>query len=244
MQKIKIKSIKKLNKKRNVYDLTVQENHNFFIGKTKILTHNCDYLSANAQAALRNLMETHSQNTRFVLTCNYPDKMIPALISRCQVFEMIPPSKVDVAVYLDSIFKSENVKYNEEDVKFLIMSKYPDIRSIVNTAQNYTINNQFKMDRKALIESDFKLKILDILQDEKMSSKNTFDSIRQILADNQVSDFTDVFKLLYDNIDLYASGHLAPVIMILSEMSYKSTFVVDKEINFMSTIVQILSEIK
>ena len=82
MQKLKVKNIKKLNEKQNVYDLTVQENHNFFIGKNQILTHNCDYMSTNAQAALRNLMETYSQHTRFILTCNYVEKIIEPLISR------------------------------------------------------------------------------------------------------------------------------------------------------------------
>ena len=100
------------------------------------------------------------------------------------------------------------------------------------------------MNQKAIVDSDYKMKILEILKDKSKVKKDAFKEIRQILADNSVSDFTDVYKLLFDNVDDFALGNIAPVIVILSEMEYKSVFVVDKEINFMSTIIQILDIIK
>jgi DNA polymerase III delta prime subunit len=103
MKKIKILSIESLEDKHHVYDLTVEGNHNFFIGETQTLTHNCDFLTPASQAALRNLMETFSLTTRFILTCNYYERIIDPVVSRCQVFQVSPPSKRDVAIHLAKI---------------------------------------------------------------------------------------------------------------------------------------------
>jgi hypothetical protein len=85
---------------------------------------------------------------------------------------------------------------------------------------------------------------VNILKDTTQNTASAFKNIRQMIADNGVSHFEDAYKILYDTLDDYAKGHLAPVILILADMEYKSAFTVDKEINFMSTIIQILSEIK
>ena len=240
MQEIKITSIKRLHVKHHVYDLTVQDNHNFFIGKSQILTHNCDYMTPNAQAALRNIMETFSQSTRFILTCNYVDRIIDPIRSRCQTFEVVPPSKGDVAkrIALD-ILGVEGIKYEPVDIKLLIDSYYPDIRKIINTAQLQSRDGKLEVDKKEILDADYKLKILDILKESKSKSEK-FKDIRQIVADNSIVHFEDVFKLLFDNMSEYGTGNVAAIIVLLAEMEYKSSFVVDKEINFMSTIVQLL----
>jgi len=203
-----------------------------------------DYLTPNAQAALRSLMETFSSNTRFILTCNYPEKIIDPIVSRCQVFELVPPSKKDIAKHVGNILIKENIKFELPDLAFLINAYYPDIRKIINNAQLQSVEGAMSINQKAIVDSDYKLKILEILKDKAKVKKDAFKEIRQILADNQVSDFTDVYKLLYDNVDDFALGSIALIILILSEMEYKSVFVVDKEINFMSTIIQILDKIK
>ena len=120
LQKIKVKSIKKLDYANQVYDLSVEKNRNFFIGNTEILTHNCDYMTPNGQAALRNLMETFSATTRFILTCNYVEKIIDPIQSRCQTFAITPPSKKDVAIRVDNILKNEKVAYNQSDLVTII----------------------------------------------------------------------------------------------------------------------------
>ena len=203
-----------------------------------------DYLTPNAQAALRNLMETFSRDTRFILTCNYPEKIIDPIISRCQVFELVPPSKKAIAKHVASILSKEGVKFEPADLAFLINAYYPDIRKMINNAQLQSIDGELKMNQKSIIDSDYKLKVLEILKDKTKDKRVAFKEIRQILADNSISDFTDVYKLLYDAIDDYALGNIAPVIIILSEGEYKSAFCVDKEISFMSTIIQILDKIK
>jgi len=207
-----------------------------------IILDECDFLTPNAQAALRNLMETFSRHTRFILTCNYVEKIIDPIQSRCQVFGVTPPSKADVARQVSSILGMENVKYDVDKIKILIDSGYPDIRRVINSAQRQVIDGVLDIDEKSVIENDYKLKLLEHLQKDDM--KNAFNSIRKLLADAKVRDYTDLYKLLYDELDSYAEGHKAGVILIIAEHQYMDTSVVDKEINVMSMIVKILGEIK
>jgi replication factor C small subunit len=102
-------------------------------GQKIIILDEFDYMSPNAQAALRNIMEKYSAHTRFILTCNYVEKIFEPIISRCQTIEMIPPSKRDVAVHVTNILTAEGVSYEPKDVVVLVNSMYPDIRKIINT---------------------------------------------------------------------------------------------------------------
>lgn len=204
----------------------------------------CDYLSMNAQAALRNLMETYSKTTRFILTCNYLERVANPIISRCQTFELVPPSKKDIAKRLLKILSIENVKYAAEDVAFIVNSYYPDVRKMINSLQMQSGEGTLKIDKKATVDSDYKLKIIDILKDTSKSKKDAFKEIRQIVADKSISDYTDIYTLLYNNVDDFATGNIAPVILILGDAEMKSYLSVDKEIVFMSTIIQILDKIK
>lgn len=207
-----------------------------------IILDECDFLTPNAQAALRNLMETFSRHCRFILTCNYVEKVIDPIQSRCQVFGVTPPSKADVARQVSSILTMENIKYNVDKIKILIDSGYPDIRRVINSAQRQVIDGSLDIDEKSIIENDYKLKLLEYLQKNDM--KTAFNSIRKLLADAKVRDYTDLYKLLYDELDSYAEGHKAGVILVIAEHQYMDTSVVDKEINVMSMIVKILGEIK
>ena len=102
---------------------------------------------------------------------------------------------------------------------FLINAYYPDIRKILNNAQLQSVDNTLTVNQKAIVDSDYKLKVLEILKDKSKVKKDSFKEIRQILADNSVSDFIDVYKLLFDNVDDFALGNIAPVIVILSEIN-------------------------
>ena len=207
-----------------------------------IILDECDFLTPNAQAALRNLMETFSRHCRFILTCNYVEKVIDPIQSRCQVFGVTPPSKADGARQVSLILGMEEIKYDVDKIKILIDSGYPDIRRVINSAQRQVIDGVLDIDEKSVIENDYKLKLLEYLQKNDM--KTAFNSIRKLLADAKVRDYTDLYKLLYDELDSYAEGHKAGVILIIAEHQYMDTSVVDKEINVMSMIVKILGEIK
>jgi len=235
MQKIKIKSIKRLKEKRHVYDLSVEGNHNFVIGKTQTLTHNCDYMTNNAQAALRNVMETFSKHCRFILTCNYVERIIDPIQSRCQSYKIIPPSKKEVALFLKHILDAEGIEYKLDDLAVIITASYPDIRQVINSAQRQIVDNVLKLDTDSLIQSNYKIQLIDML-----SNNGTFNEIRQLIADNSVSDYSELYKLLYDDIDSYSKSKAAESILAIAEGQYQESHVVDKEINFMATIIKLL----
>ena len=207
-----------------------------------IVLDECDYITPNAQAALRNLMETFSKHCRFILTCNFVERIIDPLQSRCQVFEIIPPSKKDVAVHLTKVMDLESITYDNEDLKVLIDSSYPDVRKIINATQRSVVDNKVVMDKQSTIQNDYKLKVLDILKTQ--DKKTAFSNLRQLLADNAIRDYSDCFRLLYDNVDEFAAGNMAAVILILARYEQSDMQVVDKEINFMAMLIELLGVIK
>lgn len=213
-----------------------------FGGLKLIILDECDYMTPNAQAALRNVIETFSKTTRFILTCNYVDKIIDPIQSRCQIFNIVPPSKKEVAQHLLKILDSENVKYEKDNLATIINQSYPDIRRVINTTQRCVIGGVLKLDETTLVEHNYLSSIVDILKSNK-NKKEKFDGIRQLLADNHVRDFNQMFRHLYDNVDTYANGFVSTIILIIAEAQYKDSFVVDHEINAMAMFIQIIMEI-
>jgi len=207
-----------------------------------IILDECDYITPNAQAALRNLMETFSKHCRFILTCNFVERIIDPIQSRCQTFQVIPPNKNDVAKHLHNILSQESVDYDREDLAILVNSGYPDIRRVINGAQRQSVDGKLVIDKQSIVENDYKLKLLEIL--EKQDKKSAFNNVRQLMADAKVTDFADLFRLLYDEVDSYGKGHIAECILIIAKYELSDAQVVDKEINAMAMIIEILQIIK
>ena len=207
-----------------------------------IILDECDFLTPNAQAALRNLMETFSKHCRFILTCNYVERIIDPIQSRCQSFQIIPPSKKEVAIHTSSILNTEGVSFDNEQIVTMVNSSYPDIRRIINAVQRNIVDNNLIVDTESLVQNDYKLQVLEILQtqDKKLAFKN----LRQLLADSQIRDYADLFRLLYDDIDSYGKGHIAEVILTIAKYELSDAQVVDKEINAMAMLIEILNTIK
>lgn len=241
LKSIPIKSIKKLDVKRKVYDLSVQGNHNFFIGKTNILTHNCDFLSRDAQPALRNIMEAYSATTRFILTANYIERIIDPLVSRTQVYKLTPPTKKDAAIRLSEILKNENVEYEKQTIAQIVHAYYPDLRKIINTAQLQTRNGKLQVSVEQLIGQDLKLKVIDALM-SSVPLKEKVNQIRQFVADQQIQDFTELFHVLYMHVEDYAPTKVPETVIALAEGQYRSSMVPDQELNFIATLYTILTQ--
>jgi DNA polymerase III delta prime subunit len=214
-----------------------------FAGFKVIILDEFDYMTPNAQAILRNLMETFSKHCRFILTCNYHEKIIDPIKSRCQTFAITPPTKKDVAVQVARILDAENIKYDLKNVADIISSYYPDIRRVLNTCQLQSAKGELKVDHQIMVESNFQTKLVDLLKanDDK---RNMFMNIRQAVADNRLNDYSEMYSMLYSRVDEYAAGNTANVILTIAEGLSKDALVVDKEIVFMSTIIQILNIIK
>ena len=207
-----------------------------------IILDEADYLTPNAQAALRNLMETYSKTTRFILTCNYVEKIIDPIQSRCQTFAITPPNKTDVAQRLVTVLNDNEVEYDVKDIAVIINSSYPDIRRAINSAQSHVVKNKLVLDKNSVAQANYMTEVLDILKNEK-NKKQSFTKIRQIIADSKVRDFTALYRFLFDNLDEFAIGHIAPVILIIAEAQYQDAMVVDHEINAMAMFVKLLNEI-
>ena len=201
-----------------------------------------DFMTPNAQAALRNLMETYSKTTRFILTCNYVEKIIDPIQSRCQVFAITPPNKTDVAKRLVQVLEEKSIAYDIKDVAAIINASYPDIRRALNSAQSFVRDGKLQLDKASSIQANYMTELLMILKNPK-DKKGSFTKIRQIVADSKVKDFTPLYRFLYDNMDDYATGAVASVILIIAEAQYQDASVVDKEINIMSMFVKLLGEI-
>ena len=193
------------------------------------------------QVILLNMMETYSLTTRFILTGNYAERLIEPLRSRCQEFDLSPPSKKVVAQHISVILDKEDIKYEVSDLVTLVNKFYPDFRKIINNCQKYTIDGTLTLDNSVNLTDDYQVKVLDEL---KKPSVKSFNLIRQIIANSDVEDFESLYRFLYDKLSEYAKGNEGYIICTLEEYMYHATFRLDKEINIMACISKILETIK
>jgi DNA polymerase III delta prime subunit len=195
-----------------------------FNGLKVIILDESDYLTAQAQATLRNVMESFSASCRFILTCNYLDRIISPLQSRCMAFGIIPPSKKEVGQHVLQICDQEKIKYTKEDLGQIILTHYPDIRKILNTIQGSVKNQTLVLDSKSLINTDFENKVV-----QGLKNKTKINDIRQIIADSGATQFESLFRCLYDNVEEYTT-RVGEAIVIIAQYQYEYSFVIDKEI--------------
>ena len=206
-----------------------------------IILDESDFLSPEAQAALRNMMETYSLTTRFILTCNYVEKIIPALVSRCQTYKIEPLSKKEVAVHLKVILDKENVQYSPEDLGYVVNTYYPDIRKILNYSQQSVIDGKVKISELNSTSVDVKNKIIELI---KSKTPSTFNDIRQLIANSDIKHFEEIYDTLYDKVDEYSNGKQTLAVLVIAEYMYQSAMVVNKEITFMACIGKLLKDLK
>ena len=206
-----------------------------------VILDECDYITPNAQAALRNLMEVFSSHCRFILTCNYLERMLQPIVSRCQTYNISPPSKKEVALHLNTILKQEDVDFEIKDMGDIVNANYPDIRRIINTIQRQVVDGKLVFVSEEY-NDNYKVKILESLKND--NPKDCFNNIRKILANSKINDFVDLFRYLYDTIDDFAKGSEAEVILTIAEYEFRDSQVPDKEINCMAMLTKIIGYIK
>jgi len=195
-----------------------------FNGLKIVILDEADYLTAQAQATLRNTIETFSSSCRFIFTCNYLDRIISPLQSRCVSFGITPPSKKEVGQHILKICESEGINFTKENLGQIIITHYPDIRKILNTVQGSIKNKELVLDSKSLKNTDFENKVV-----EGLKNKNNINDIRQIIADSGATQFESLFRCLYDNVEKYTTK-IGDAIVIISQYQYEYSFVIDKEI--------------
>jgi DNA polymerase III delta prime subunit len=209
-----------------------------------VILDEADYLNANStQPALRNFMEEFSKNCGFILTCNFKNRIIEPLHSRCSVveFKITKEEKPKIAACffkrVCNVLKSENVEYEEKVVAEVVTKHFPDFRRVLNELQRYSavgkidsgiLANQFDSNIKTLFSS--------------MKSKN-FKEVRTWVSENSDIDASTFFRAIYDNAsEAIRPQSLPQLIVTLADYQYKNAFVADQEINIMACLIEIMSE--
>jgi replication factor C small subunit len=202
-----------------------------------VILDEADFLTIQAQASLRNIIETFSRTTRFILTCNYVERIIDPLQSRCQVLKVVPPNKKQVAYHLSWIMDLEKIVFDMDSLGAIVLQFYPDLRKCINAIQANTVNNELKLDKSLLVSSKYIYEVID----ELGKSKPNFKNIRQIIANANTDDYEDLFRSLYESASKYMPGKEGTVAMLVNDHQYKANFRIDKEINIMSLINNLIN---
>jgi DNA polymerase III delta prime subunit len=213
-------------------------------GRKYVILDEADYLNPQStQPALRNFMEEFSNNCGFILTCNFANRIISPLHSRCSVIEFkIPNSeKPKLAAQLmkriHGILSQEHIEYEEKVVAEVIMKHFPDFRRVLNELQRYSATG--KIDTGILVNlHDVSMKSLM----QHMKEKN-FKEVRKWVVENIDNDPVMMYRKLYDTATEYFKPESVPsLVLIIADYSYKSAFVADQEVNLVACLTEIMSE--
>jgi replication factor C small subunit len=202
-----------------------------------VILDEADFLTIQAQASLRNVIEQFSRTTRFILTCNYVERIIDPIQSRCQVLKIVPPSKKECAIHVSGILEQEGIRFEMEDLAVIVNKCYPDLRKCLNSVQVSTHESKLTIDKEILVSSNYTAEVLK----ELSKSKPNFRTVRQIIADSGQNQFEELFKFLFENSSKFAEGNEGSVAIHINEHQYQSQFAIDKEINAMSLIAKLIS---
>ena len=207
-------------------------------GKLKlVLFDECDALTLDSQKALRNVIEEYSENTRFIFTCNYLFKIIPALQSRCQIFNLTPPLD-GVLNRVVSILKNEGITVPDTEKQRLVelvRSGYPDLRRIINDIQKFSFTG-------TLVIKDNQAKGIANKVVEKIKGKASPQELRKYVIEREQEFSGDYLQLLKEMFEvLFETDTNANNLLVISEGMYKDAIVIDKEINWFSTCLKLYS---
>lgn len=210
----------------------------FALGDFKIVhLEEADYLSLNAQAVLRGLIEDFTENVRFILTCNYVHKIIPALRSRCQEYEMKAPDKEKTKHRIEYILQQEKVSFTNEQIEMFVSLGYPDVRKVIQILQENVVDKKL-LTPSSNVTGDYKFEMLELLE------KGDWKKVRTLLCSQVNSDdWEEVYRFLYENLDKIPSFKNQPnfetAITIIAEHLYKHSICADPEINFAALIINL-----
>ena len=200
-----------------------------------VILDEADFLTQPAQAALRNLIEEYSAYTRFILTCNYVERLIEPLQSRCELHMLKPPTKGAVAKHIcTNILDVESVTYDVQDVVRVINEFYPDIRSVIKVLQSNVRDSKLTV---TTLDDNWTKQLIQILIKRE---KNAWYQVRQLVADAQVDDFQTAYRYMFDHMTEFSYGNDAQLSVILDDFIWRAGVVPDKEINFAACIAKVL----
>ena len=209
-------------------------------GKKYLILDEADYLNPQStQPALRGFIEEFHQNCGFILTCNYKNRIIPALQSRCSVIDFLIPKNEKPKLAQQFFKRVLQIKYNEKVIVQLINTHFPDWRKVLNELQRYSVSGD--IDAGILVNLGDK-NIKDLMG---MMKKKEFTNVRKWVVDSLDNDPDKLFRSIYDNLYEYVDPSSIPhVVVILGEYQYKAAFVADLEINMLACLTEIMGRAK
>ena len=201
-----------------------------------VLLDEADYLSPNAQAALRGVMEEYHATSRFILTCNYPNRIIPALHSRCQGFHVERTDITEYTARVATILMEESVEFDLDTLDNYVKVAYPDLRKCINLIQQNVNDGKLSAPNKADGgESDWKFDMTELFKAGKIQEAR-----KMLCGKLRAEEMEEVFIWLYNNIDIFGSeDNQDKALMIIKQGLVDHTLIVDPEINLAATLVKL-----
>lgn len=201
-----------------------------------ILLDEADHISPEGQAALRGVMEQYHASVRFILTCNYPNMIIPALHSRCQGFHITQLDQTDFTVRVGEILADNGVDFDIETLDAMVRANYPDLRKTINTVQMAIVDNKLQMPEDGTSTAEWRLAMVEMFKEGKIQEAR-----KLIIKSARADEYNDIYTWLYKNIDLYTKDDFTydSCVLAIREGMIKHTQVADPEINLSATMIEI-----
>ena len=202
-----------------------------------VLLDEADYISPNGQAALRGVMETYHASARFILTCNYPNKIIPALHSRCQGYHIEKIDHTEFTARIATVLVTEGVDVDLETLDSYVKATYPDLRKCLNLVQMNTVDGVLvKPNESDNATADYRLAVVDLFKSGKI-----LDARKLLCSQVRPEEMDELFRWMYDNLELWGSTqeqHDAAILIIAKGLR-NIPLVADQEINLAATLVEL-----
>lgn len=201
-----------------------------------VLLDEADYLSPNAQAALRGVMEEHHTTARFILTCNYPNRIIPALHSRCQGFHIERTDITEFTARVATILVSEEIDFDLDTIDTFVKATYPDLRKCINSVQMSSLNGKLLSPEKGDTgEADYRFEMVDLFKKGKISEAR-----KLVCSQARPEEIEDIFKWLYSNVSIFGDDERQEkAILIIKQGLVDHTLISDPEINLAATLIRL-----
>jgi len=207
------------------------------IGPFKIvLLDEADYLSPPAQGILRGLMEQYFEGVRFILTCNYPNKIIPALHSRLQTITFKRLDEAEFILRLSQILEKENISYDADTLGLYFKAVYPDLRKAINTIQMRSVSGTLEPPQAEDTETDFRLGMIDLFRQGRIR-----DARKLIVSQISLEEYEDMYRFMYRNLDFWGQNEdqQDQALLLIRKGLVNHTLAADPEINLSATFVEL-----
>jgi DNA polymerase III delta prime subunit len=201
-----------------------------------VLLDEADYLTPNAQAVLRGVMETYSNHSRFILTCNYPNRIIPALHSRCQGFHVEKTDQTEFTARVATILVEENIDFDLDTLDTYVKATYPDLRKCINTVQQNVKENQLSAPKSIEGASDYKIEMVELFKKGRIN-----DARKLVCGKARPEEMEEIYRWLYDNLDLIAKSDESKdqAVVLIKQGLVDHTICADSEINLAATLIKL-----